>query len=237
MKRNFKNFIIGIISILGLGAHVVSATTILPLSIEDQIRNSDIVARGVVKGQTFKRLPSGDIVTEVSLDLSGVSSRDEVEVINPSQFKFFVPGGVWGDIRYKVDGAPSFTDGEDVVLILNKFKFGLKLSSLGLSKYHVLNKYDKSVVLRSDLFPEHPTIGIISYAEFSKLLLNINSKDLEPIKNEKTVWKRPVESIGDSDLEGRAPASEGPTTGFEMGWLILILGVLGSGSWVLAKKE
>lgn len=213
------------------------ATTILPLTLEDQFRNSDFVAHGIVKGQNYKKLPSGDIATEIVIDLIGHSSKDGAEVITPTQYKFFVPGGVWGDIKYKVDGSPDFKEGEEVVVVLSKFKYGIKLSSLGLSKYSVKVK-DDSKYLSSFLFPNHPGLSSISLASFNELLVKINNRGLEQIKDEKTVWIRPKNNeVAMDDESNRSPASLENPSNFEMVWLVLILGLLGSGSWFLAKKE
>lgn len=213
------------------------ASIILPLSFEDQLRSSDAVIQGIVQGQNFKRLANGEVTTEIVVKLSQTAGMGSEILINPSQFKVLIPGGTWGGIVHRVDGAPEFKNGEEVVLFVSKFNYGMKLSSLALSKYYVLRHKDE-VVLKSYLYPEDPHIGSIKYSDFNKLISSVLPTKLAPIANEKTVWKRrDQEEFIDERESGRMPASLSPASHIEMSWLMVIFALLGSGSWFLAKKD
>jgi len=215
----------------------VHASIILPLSFEDQLRTSDAVVQGVVQGQNFKRLANGEVTTEVVIKLSQTVGMDSEIIINPSQFKVLIPGGTWGGIVHRVDGAPEFKAGEEVLLFVSKFSYGIKLSSMALSKYYVERKKD-DINLKSYLYPDNPNIGHIKFSEFKKLVSTVMDGELKPISNEKTVWKRPQQDeFIDEENTGRAPASISPASHIEMSWLMIIFALLGSGSWYLAKRD
>ncbi|PIP92936.1 MAG: hypothetical protein COW00_06465 [Bdellovibrio sp. CG12_big_fil_rev_8_21_14_0_65_39_13] len=213
------------------------ASIILPLSFEDQLRTSDAVVQGVVQGQNFKRLANGEVTTEVVLRLSQTVGMESEIIVNPSQFKVLVPGGTWGGIVHRVDGTPDFKNGEEVVLFVSRFNYGIKLSSMALSKYQVVRKKD-DISLKSYLYPENPNIGHIKFSEFKTLVSTVMNGELKPISNEKTVWKRPQQDeFIDEENTGRAPASISPASHIEMSWLMIIFALLGSGSWYLAKRD
>ena len=84
------------------------ASLAVPVSVEDLARSSDAVVRGRVVKLTARR----------SNDGSRIFTYAEVE--STAVWRVVVPGGVVGAIGERVDGAPAFSEGEEVVLFLGK---------------------------------------------------------------------------------------------------------------------
>jgi hypothetical protein len=111
-----------------LGAEAVA------LSVEALARTSDAVVRGRVRSLEGTRSPDGRRVftlvdVEVTAAWRGAGQRT-VRVI--------VPGGVAGDIGQRVDGAPTFAVGEEVVLFLHRAEAGgHRVAGLAQGKFAV----------------------------------------------------------------------------------------------------
>src|SRR5262249_55709368 len=73
-------------------------------------RASQCVVRARVTSVSSQRSPSGRITTSVELE---PWAGPDVQTL-----RMFIPGGVVGEIGQRVEGAPSFAAGEEVVLFL-----------------------------------------------------------------------------------------------------------------------
>ncbi len=91
-----------------------AATQANAVSVEEMARQSDLVVRGKVLSTT-SRWSEGRIYTYAEVEVAS-SLRGEA----PAKITAVSPGGVVGDVGQRVDGAASFTKGEEVVLFLGK---------------------------------------------------------------------------------------------------------------------
>jgi hypothetical protein len=104
------------------------------LSVEGLTRTSDAVVRGQVRKMTSILSDDGRrIFTLVDVDVSSTWRGDRVASV-----QVIVPGGVVGDIGQRVDGAPTFAGGEEVVVFLNRAEAGgYRVSGLAQGKFSV----------------------------------------------------------------------------------------------------
>jgi hypothetical protein len=124
---------------LGLLALLLAATPALgaqaiALSVEALARSSDAVVRGQVRR----------ISTTITPDGRRVFTLVDVEVTSswrggaPRAIQLIVPGGEAGDIGQRVDGAPAFAEGEEVVVFLHRAEAGgWRVAGLAQGKFSV----------------------------------------------------------------------------------------------------
>jgi len=115
-----------------LGAQAIA------LSVEGLARSSDAVVRGQVRKTAATLSPDGRrIFTLVDVDVASTwrgDARRTVQVI--------VPGGVVGNIGQRVDGAPSFAEGEEVVVFLQRAEAsGFRVAGLAQGKFQVAGTF------------------------------------------------------------------------------------------------
>jgi len=114
---------LAVLSLMAVAGPSLAAVA-LPLSVEELARGSDAVVRGKVAKTTCRWSSDGRrILTYAEVDTGSVWRGSA-----PARATVVVPGGEIGDIGQRVDGAPTFTQGEEVVLFLGK---------TGDSAYHV----------------------------------------------------------------------------------------------------
>ncbi|MEI6226172.1 MAG: hypothetical protein WCS72_15620 [Deltaproteobacteria bacterium] len=103
-------------------------------SVEGLTRASDSVVRGQVRKMTPILSEDGRrIYTLVDLDVVSTWRGDRVASV-----QVIVPGGVVGDIGQRVDGAPSFGGGEEVVVFLHRAEAGgYRVAGLAQGKFSV----------------------------------------------------------------------------------------------------
>lgn len=135
---------------------------------EKQLRDADAAVYGVVKDSTIKKDPQGQVVTRYSLELSWSAGLDRNEDVHPKSFHVVVPGGSWQGVNYQVSGAPRFSEGEEVFLLLNNSQFGHIVSNLSLGKYEVYRK-SKHLFLKSTVFPQHPELSKIKLDDVKEM--------------------------------------------------------------------
>jgi hypothetical protein len=109
-----------------------AAATFMATTVEEVTRSSDAVVRGVVVGREARLAPDGRIVTEVEI---AVASRWKGET--EASVRVVVPGGSLGWIALAVDSAPSFEEGEEVVVFLARSGRGWSVAGHALGKYAV----------------------------------------------------------------------------------------------------
>jgi hypothetical protein len=215
------------------------ATTFLPISLKDQLKSSYAVVQGRYIASAYKKLPDGDIVTELSFSLSGAAGLSHAEIVNKQNFKVISPGGKWGDREVRVHGVPTFEEGEEVLLVLDKGKYGFRPASLGLSKY-TIEREDGVRVAKSFIFPHHPKLGSVPWVEVEELIENRFGTSLHEIGSDKKVVVN-SNSNREGANRGRVPASvdEHNPADERIGifWLILLLAILGASSTVWVGKR
>jgi len=177
-----------------------SGTIYRPLSIEDQIDSASAVIRGVFSGKAYKKLPSGEIITENYFQILESAGVAKSEIVNPAHFRVITPGGLFQGINHKVIDGPEFVEGEEVYLLLKKGMYGMWIKDLALGKYNKVTK-DGEIFLKSAVFPNHPELGAISLEKFNILLSGKFGEKLRAIHGDKIVTK-----VGEHKI-GRTPAS------------------------------
>jgi hypothetical protein len=107
------------------------ASTFLETSVEETARTSQAVVRGVVE-RTRSRWAGSRIVTEVTVRVTGAWKGQAGD-----RLILLVPGGTVGDLAQTVDAAPTFEDGEEVVVFAGRRGRTWRVNGLALGKYRV----------------------------------------------------------------------------------------------------
>jgi hypothetical protein len=122
--------------LLLLSAAPARAMLAVPATIEDLARSSDAVVRGKVASvssqwsEDQRRIFTYVEVTPASVWRGAAPARATVLVL--------VPGGIVGNIGQRVDGAPGFTKGEEVVVFLSGSEAGtFRVTGLAQGKFSV----------------------------------------------------------------------------------------------------
>jgi hypothetical protein len=134
------------------------ATTFIPLSIEQQMRDATGVIRGIYQGSSYKKERNDKVVTEASFKIKTMSGIKNHEVINKNNFKVIFPGGKWHGVTYQITGTPDFKVGEEVVLLITKTNMGFFLTNLALGKYTIKKEFGKEY-LTSVVFPNNAKLN------------------------------------------------------------------------------
>jgi hypothetical protein len=87
-------------------------------SVEELARTSDAVVRGRVERRT-SRMVGRRIVTDVEIQTTATWRGAA-----PRRLTVTVPGGVVGDLGQRVDGVATFTEGEEVVVFVERSSDG-----------------------------------------------------------------------------------------------------------------
>jgi hypothetical protein len=118
-------------SLLVGAARPANAATFLETSVEDAARTSHAVVRGVVEG-TRSRWAGSRILTEVTVRVTSAWKGQPGE-----RLVLLVPGGRVGDLAQTVDAAPTFEQGEEVVVFAARRGQSWRVNGLALGKYRV----------------------------------------------------------------------------------------------------
>lgn len=220
MFRRLFVFLIFVLTSMNLFSTVFVETTV-----EDRLRHSTGALRVQYLGETYKKLPDGQVVTELTvkiLEKAGVRSSD---IVNHNNFKILVPGGVWQGQRYKVHGVPRFQHGEDSILIVKKSEFGFILPDLEMSKFKEV-LVDNEKFYKSSVFSQKRGIGIIKEKDFKKLTLKIFNEELSQILVDKYVNKSEVHSSNKRNpASSSSIESASEEDSFPVFWFSIFLGL------------
>ncbi len=108
------------------------AATFVATSVEDVARSSDVVVRGRVRSRQARATADGRIVTDVDVDVLGAWKGTPERSV-----RFVVPGGSLGKVALAVDAAPTFADGEEVVVFLARKGSGYVVAAWALGKFRI----------------------------------------------------------------------------------------------------
>ncbi len=121
------------VCILGITAN--AATT--PQSTEQLVENSSDVIRGRVISQISQWDETHVVIyTELTIKITEVVLGS---VAKGATISVYVPGGIVNDTGLKVEHAPEFEDGEDVILFLTELDNLYSVTSWEMGKFRVEN--------------------------------------------------------------------------------------------------
>jgi hypothetical protein len=152
---------------------LIYGTTILPAPLSRLVSDADAIIVGAYRGSVTRVLASGEIVTEVNIELKKYAGLNANDLYNPKSFKVYFPGGTYNNRVVKVQSAPSFKENEHVMLFLEKRSFGYLIQNLSLGKFNYRKKGGEKEYFSSSLFPDHPELGHI---ELDKLRKSIQKR-------------------------------------------------------------
>jgi len=122
---------LALVLLAAAAAPAAAATFVLP-SVEELARSSDAVVRGRVVDVASRAAAGGRIVTEVEVLVASAWRGTPDATV-----RFVVPGGRAGGIALKVDSAPRFAPGEEVVLFLSRSGATWRVNGQALGKFRV----------------------------------------------------------------------------------------------------
>lgn len=97
-------------------APAASASVMVEVTVDEMAREADLVARGkVVRTESRRSVDGMRIFTEVTLQVD-----ERWKGASGSTVRFRVPGGTHDGIAQIVQGAPRFTEGEEVIVFLHR---------------------------------------------------------------------------------------------------------------------
>lgn len=107
---------------------LVSASPVIPLSLDRLSHESQLVIHGKVISKSVQRDEAGRIFTKVFLDIREIWKGNLRENLRGDPFTMVHSGGILGDQKSWADGEVNFKIGEEVVLFLISNKRGEWLS-------------------------------------------------------------------------------------------------------------
>lgn len=221
-------------------------TTFVEMPVEDRLEEAVGAIRGVYTGKSYKKDPTGRVVTEASFRVDALSGISPNQIVNRNTFKVLLPGGQWNGMIYKISGTPDFSEGEEVVLILHKGDFGYTLGDLALSKFNIQQE-EEGEVLISSVFADKDGIGKISVSEFDSLLENRFGGPLHAFNSNTFIHKvddkKVAKSYNSSHYRpsvNREIASQNEKGSEDQSvpiiWFVFVLGIMGFLSSLLIRR-
>ena len=218
------------------------ATTFIPLPVEDQIDATDSVVWATNESKAYKKLPSGEVVTEYSFKLLQTSGLSEHKIVSPNSFKILAPGGLWLGRYYQVHGVAEFKKGESALLFLKQTPHGWFVNNLSMGKYKIIEDTE-GTWFKNTVFPDHPKLGLISLKQMNQMLEHKFDTPLVGIDIDKYVHKTMDSQHAESknSSSSRKPASieealEPSESGYGIMWMMFFFGILGFIYRVRARK-
>lgn len=222
---------------LTLFVSVSFATTFVPMPLDRQLKSSYGVIHAVYQGSNFKKLSDGQVVTNASFRILQSSGIKSSEIINRNDFKVMYPGGKWQGLVYSVAGAPTFYEGEEVVLLISKGSRGFVVNNLKMGKYEIFEE-DGKRFLASSAFRSHPKLGKISFSEFERKLFTYFGSDFQTSHHDKYIANtKKKKDIGRKIASVEEESNETNTNSMSIYWLVLIFGLMGSYSSYVMKRK
>jgi len=128
-----------------LAAPAARASVVLPASVETLARRADLVVRARAERSVAAASADGKQIHTVTTLRGAERLKGEAgEVIEVR-----TPGGTLGEITQVVHGAPSFTQGEEVVLFLRREAAArFTVHGLSLGKFEIVRAADGAAVVR-----------------------------------------------------------------------------------------
>lgn len=163
---------------------VAYSSTYEPVELEKLLEGSDAVVEGDITGKVYKKLPSGDVVTEYSMKINRSAGLPLKYLSNSAELKLLVPGGKWQGHIYKIEGVPDLEDVKKGVFLIKQIEFGLALSSLSLSIFTYSKSKSEYV---NYVFKNNKNLSNFSEEKFSLAINNRFGSSLVAIEPDKHV--------------------------------------------------
>jgi hypothetical protein len=140
--------------LLASAAAPASAATFVVPTVENLARSSDVVVRARVLDLASRALARGRIVTEVEVLVSSAWKGAP-----DATLRFVVPGGRAGGLALRVDSAPTFDRGEEVVLFLSRSGAAWRVNGQALGKFRVEGSEARPALGDAHVLPSTPAEG------------------------------------------------------------------------------
>jgi hypothetical protein len=145
--------LLSLVALLAVASPALAAQAVAA-SVEELARSSDLVVRGRVVSTTA-RWSEGRIYTYAEIQVAS-TLRGKAQ----GRVTAVTPGGVVDDLGQRVDGAATFTKGEEVVLFLGRPDGGrYRVSGLGQGKFAVEGKQARPDTARIDFVETQVRVG------------------------------------------------------------------------------
>lgn len=149
-------------------ARPAAAATFVATSVEEVARGSDAVVRGRVVATAARRTRDGRIVTEVDVAVNAAWKGDAGSTV-----RLVVPGGRLPGLAMRVDAAPTFAAGEEVVVFVVRRGTAWHVNGLALGKFGVVGAEARpslggAVVLPRALATGEKAVGAMAVAELER---------------------------------------------------------------------
>jgi hypothetical protein len=132
-----------------LGAAPARAALFVATSVEEAARASDAVVRGTVVSARGRVTAGGRrVVTDVEISVASAWKGTPGATV-----RVVVPGGTTPGLGMAVDGAPTFAEGEEVVVFLGRIGDAWEVLGLGAGKYRIDGPDARPAVHPADVRP------------------------------------------------------------------------------------
>lgn len=214
---------------------VCYATTFVPISIKQQVMESESIVKGVVVSETYEEHPTFGVVTGVKIK---ADRHLGFETGVGEDIQVFYPGGKLAGQGVLIPGSPKFKAGEKVVVFLKNQHAKSWVNNLGVGKFSIKNIGTEEIIV-NQIFPEHPEAGHMPLKRFYSLVEKIKKqpfkerlKDRFEVEQEKLVLHKrqarsPASFTKPKEANDKIPAY----------WLVIILGFLGVAISTMRNKK
>jgi hypothetical protein len=143
-----------LVLLASVAAGPATAATFVAPTVEGLARSSEVVVRGRVLDLASRAAPVGRIVTEVEVLVSSAWKGAP-----DATLRFVVPGGRAGGLVLRVDSAPTFEPGEEVVLFLSRSGAAWRVNGQALGKFRVEGSEARPGLGDARVLPSTPAAG------------------------------------------------------------------------------
>ncbi len=131
-----------------------AGSTFVAASVEEIARSSEAVARGRVVATASRVARDGRIVTDVDIAVSAAWRGAPGERV-----RLTVPGGEAGGVGLRVDGAPTFETGEEVVVFLARKAGAWRVNGWAMGKYRIVGDEARPGIAGLNVLPRGLAAG------------------------------------------------------------------------------
>ncbi|HEX9243799.1 MAG TPA: hypothetical protein VF875_15250 [Anaeromyxobacter sp.] len=142
-------------AVLLLAAVPAAAALFVATSVEEAARSSDAVVRGTVVSARGRVTASGRrVMTDVEIAVASAWKGEPAATV-----RVVVPGGSTPGLGMSVDGAPTFEEGEEVVVFLGRTGDAWQVIGLAAGKYRVTGADARPGLAPEDVAPRALAAG------------------------------------------------------------------------------